>query len=108
MKKTQSILIALVLAVFIDILSGCQSSNSIEKIESNLTNEQLEIFEYVYDTSNSWKETEEFDQMRYESNLEGEYYAISLYVDQDLYLPENGLDLYKEWRSVAHSGEVKS
>lgn len=99
MKKLGAAL--LTMALSISVLAGCQSS-SLEKIESKLTTEQLEIFEYTYDMFNSEGQTEQADQFAIESNLNGEYTTIRLYVDQDLYLPSNGLDLYKEWRTAAY------
>ena len=37
----------LTMALSISVLAGCQSSSSTEKIESNLTAEELEIFKYT-------------------------------------------------------------
>ncbi len=96
----------LTMALSISVLAGCQSSSSSEKIESNLTAEELEIFKYTYDLFNSEGQTEQADNLTVESNLNGEYLTIQLYVDQDLYLPSNGLELYKEWRTAAYP-EIK-
>lgn len=102
MKKVT--IAAMIIMAMIMVMSSCQSATTLEKVESNLTPEQIELFNNHY---NLYNETVEDDPIIAAVNLATELYEMELYVEQGLLLPENGVELYKEWREAAHLAAEK-
>lgn len=109
MKKgiQKSIAAALTLTLALTVLAGCQSTattapdntNAIQSMENKYTEEQLEIFNFIYDTEHSEDAVELIGE---DDAFENEKRVASRFVELEG-LPEDGLEMYLGWREATHS-----
>lgn len=105
MKNKKSILaIAISIAMTLVILTGCQSAtsgtvNEMKNTKSNFTEEQIAMFNYIYECEHTEDQIKLLgeDSVKYNEEI-----LVKAYILQEV-LPENGVELYMDWRAEAHS-----